>query len=149
MNRILTSPLFAATIIALSAYMMVVAAACDESGTSSSAIGGQGGYEVITIDISSGADPSCPVNCSSPVKVIIRSTETFTSCTIDPSTVLFAGVSPGCSICRDVNNDGRVELELIFCCGSLKASADGKGTLTGRTFSGTFLQGEVAVPQCK
>ncbi len=138
------SPLATAGGIAMLALALVLAVANGLSDTSNGVLA-QSGYSIVEVTSVAGGDCAA---CSQPMTVTVRNTDMLDSCTIDPRSVYFGGARASCSVCKDINGDGKMELVLQFCCGTVKAGPDGNAALTALTYSGAYLQGSAAVPVC-
>jgi hypothetical protein len=97
----------------------------------------------VDIDIKPGSYPnSINLRAKGVVPVAVLSTLEFNAANVDPGTVLFAGASPERSSLKDVDQDGDMDLLLIFKVQKLGLNKDsGEATMSGKTFAGMYVQG--------
>ena len=97
----------------------------------------------VDIDIKPGSDPnSINLKSKGVVPVAVLTTDDFDAITVDPVTVLFAGMAPLRWSTEDVDGDGDLDLVLHFKTQEL--SLDNNSTeavLTGTTYEGQSIQG--------
>jgi hypothetical protein len=97
----------------------------------------------VVIDIKPGAYPNrINLDCHGVVPVAIPTTAGFDASTVDPSTVVFAGVEAKHWALEDVDDDGDVDLVLHFECERLAIDlGTDEACLYGSTYDGTDIWG--------
>jgi hypothetical protein len=97
----------------------------------------------ICIDIKPGSFPnSINLKSRGVLPVAILTTSEFDACTVDPSTVEFAGATPIRARCSDVDRDGDMDQILFFFTQELDLTATStSGVLTGMTYGGVPVIG--------
>lgn len=97
----------------------------------------------VEIDIKPGSDPnSINLNSKGVVPVAVLNTNDFDPYDVDPGAILFAGAFPVRWTMEDVDGDG--DLDMLFHFKTQKLVLDGdsiEATLTGKTYSGTPIEG--------
>jgi len=101
----------------------------------------------VDIDIKPGSTPnSINLKSKGVVPVAVLSTNSFDACTIDPATVTFAGADPVRWKCKDIDDDGDMDMLLHFKTQELNLDQSStEAVLAGDTTGDVHIKGKDSV----